>query len=108
MSGCPIYEKEYCECIEDDTALLKYTLALIKELTEENERLKERAERHLENLKAVLGERSESNIVADTVREMQGIIKGIVEFDIALTEEETEYLCKRIDETAEEMLGEEK
>lgn len=48
MSGCPLYEKEDCECINDDTALLKYALALInsqeqriKELTEENERLRE-------------------------------------------------------------------
>ena len=36
MRGCPIYEKEDCECINDDTALLKYALSLIKELTEEN------------------------------------------------------------------------
>ena len=47
MSGCPLYEKEDCECINDDTALLKYALALInsqeqriKELAEENEKLK--------------------------------------------------------------------
>lgn len=31
MSGCPLYEKEDCECINDDTALDKYALALIKE-----------------------------------------------------------------------------
>ncbi len=37
MSGCPLYEKEDCECIDDDTALLKHALALIKELTEEVE-----------------------------------------------------------------------
>ena len=41
MRGCPIYEKEDCECINDDTALLKYALSLVKELTEENERLRE-------------------------------------------------------------------
>lgn len=51
------------------------------ELTEENERLR-----------------------ADTVREMRGIIQGIIEFDIALTEDETTYLLKRLDETAQEML----
>ena len=56
----------------DVSLLINY----IKELTEENERLKEGAERHLENLKAVLGERSESNIVADTVREMQEMIES--------------------------------
>ena len=47
MSGCPIYEKEYCECIEDDTALLKYALALIRELTEEVEYLETEKE-HLD------------------------------------------------------------
>lgn len=40
MSGCPLYEQEYCECVNDDTALLKYALALIKELTDELENLK--------------------------------------------------------------------
>lgn len=39
MRGCPLYEKENCDCIYDETALLKYALALIKELTAENERL---------------------------------------------------------------------
>ena len=38
---------------------LSNALTLIKQLTEENERLKERADRHLDNLKAVLKERNE-------------------------------------------------
>lgn len=37
MSGCPIYEKEDCDCINDDNALLKYALNIIKELTVELE-----------------------------------------------------------------------
>jgi GAF domain-containing protein len=43
----------------------------VERLTEENERLKEKADRHLDNLKAVLEERSENTIVADTVREIK-------------------------------------
>lgn len=46
----------------------------IKELTEENERLREKADRTLENLKAVLEERSENTIVADTVQKYKSAI----------------------------------
>lgn len=38
---------------------MQNALTLIKLLTEENERLKEKADRHLDNLKAVLDERAE-------------------------------------------------
>jgi hypothetical protein len=54
---------------------MRNALTLIKQLTEENERLKERADRHLDNLKAVLEERSENTIVADTVREFAERLK---------------------------------
>lgn len=40
MSGCPLFEQEDCECCYDDTALLKYALALIKELINDNAELK--------------------------------------------------------------------
>jgi hypothetical protein len=84
---CPYTEIE--ECAKQNT---KDVIALIKELTEENEkltinmnaygltakrlaeeneRLKEKADRHLDNLKAVLEERGENTIVADTVREIK-------------------------------------
>ena len=60
-SGCPLFEKgDDCECIFEPTALHKYALSLIKELTEENERLREKADRNLYNLKAVLEEREDS------------------------------------------------
>lgn len=55
-----------------------------------------------------LFETAKETVRADTVREMQGIIQGIIEFDIALTEDETTYLLKRLDETAQEMLEGEK
>ena len=39
-SGCPLFEKgDDCVCIFEPTALHKYALSLIKELTEENERV---------------------------------------------------------------------
>ena len=63
---CEMFEISPDTC---DRWIGRNALALINELTEENERLRERADRHLKNLKAVLDERSESNIKADTVRE---------------------------------------
>ena len=65
---CAYVKNGYNRCKERAS---QDALSLINELTEENERLRERADRHLENLKAVLDERSESNIEADTVRKMQ-------------------------------------
>lgn len=72
---CSILEhEEGANCIGLTT---KSALALIKELTEENERLKEKADRHLDNLKAVLEERSENTIVADTVKRFAERLKAI-------------------------------
>ena len=72
--NCPEchYTDLYPNCAE---YLGKHAFALIKELTEENERLREKADRNLENLKAVLEEISENTIVADTVRKMQERLK---------------------------------
>jgi tagatose-1,6-bisphosphate aldolase len=53
---------EYCEYNKgnvDVCSIRSDALTLIKQLTEENERLKEKADRHLDNLKAVLDERAE-------------------------------------------------
>lgn len=89
----------YSQCMP---ILLENALTLIKELTEENKRLEEKADRHLDNLKAVLDERSENTIVADTVRKMQERLKGkseIVYGDRAVCVE-------MIDEIAKEMKGE--
>lgn len=38
-SGCPLWDKDKPECIDDSEYILKLALALIKELTEENEKL---------------------------------------------------------------------
>jgi hypothetical protein len=65
-ADCPLINDESCAC-----TLPQNALTLIKQLTEENERLKEKADRHLDNLKAVLEERGENTIVADTVREIK-------------------------------------
>ena len=40
----------------------------------------------------------------DGAIEMKWLVKAIVEFDIALTDDQTEYLLKRIDEDTKEML----
>jgi hypothetical protein len=44
--------------------LIANALTLIKQLTEDNERLKEKADRHLDNLKAVLDERAEQEVAS--------------------------------------------
>lgn len=31
MSGCPLWETDTCPCVEDEAALLKYALALLRE-----------------------------------------------------------------------------
>ena len=90
-----------------------------RKLIEENERL--RAENkieyetpcgkqtmpnllHLEGAAASLYTQIENKIKSVTVREVCEMFKGIVEFDIALTEAETEYLCDRIDQIANEFM----
>ena len=66
-NGCPIFEKgDDCECVSNPTALHKYALSLIKELTEENERLKE-----LGTTKEIEKEIVRRETRADTVRKMQ-------------------------------------
>jgi L-fucose isomerase-like protein len=68
---CPFVPNTHKGSLGCSEELMLTALALIKELTEENERLREKADRHLENLKAVLEERDENTIKADTVRKMQ-------------------------------------
>jgi ElaB/YqjD/DUF883 family membrane-anchored ribosome-binding protein len=58
-----------CEKISD--AHIVVLKKAYKRLVEENERLREKADRRLENLKAVLEERNEDNVVAETVKNMQ-------------------------------------
>ena len=82
-------------CINDMTD----ALALINELIEEADRHKKRADRHFENLKSVLDERSD--IEADTVRKMQEKIRAKSEYgtiNISLWQ---------LDQIAKEMLEEE-
>lgn len=61
QEGLLICENECPFICEDDCTevLARNALTLIKQLTEENKRLKEKADRHLDNLKAVLDERAE-------------------------------------------------
>ena len=106
--ACPYYATG-CE-----NNMPKDALSLIKELTEENERLKNRItcqvvlpDEKLEEIKNECLERVELDIKAiqaDTVTELVAGIKGILEFDIALTEEETGYIENRIDELVKEMV----
>jgi hypothetical protein len=57
---------EKCKCRE--------AVEKIKELTVDNERVREKADRNLENLKAVLEERDENTIKSDTVRKMREML----------------------------------
>ena len=79
---CPIDQKikEDCVCGQFASQL---ALTLIKQLTEENERLKEKADRHLDNLKAVLDERAE---------EKSGVEKVINEIADLMWQGESEKL----------------
>ena len=92
-------------------------------LLEENERLRAKYEityetpsgkmampnlLSLDGKAAELHTQIEHKVKADTVTEVVAGIMGIIEFDIALTEDETEYLKHRIDEYANEMLEDSK
>ncbi len=89
-------------------SILNNACSLIKELTEENERLREKADRNLNNLKAVLEERSENAIVTNTVRKMKALIvkestwfvtksNGIVTSrTYQLTEDKLEQIAKEL------------
>ena len=79
--------------------------ALIIELTEENERLKEKADRNFNNLKAVLEERSENTIVADTVRKMQERLKEYLDDFYNSGEDALLDVPDLIDQIAKEMMG---
>ncbi len=75
-----------------------------EKLTEENERLRERADRHLENLKAVFDERDESNIKVNTVREFAERLDKHFCHDPAFLGVEQRLIMGVIDQTAKEML----
>ena len=80
-------------------------IALINELIEEADRHKKRADRHFENLKSVLDERSD--IEADTVRKMQERLKQcfkVTEDGNAMYVENSVVFA--IDQIAKEMLEE--
>ena len=98
--NCPEchYTDLYPNCAE---YLGKHAFALIKELTEENERLREKADRNLENLKAVLEEISENTIVADTVRKMQERLKEQISDMRGYI---GNYFRNKIDQISEELL----
>jgi hypothetical protein len=72
---CPCYNKPTCGLL-----LRKNALSLIYELAEENKRLKEKADRFLDNLKAVLDERAKSQTNFDRITEsVESLAEFIVE-----------------------------
>lgn len=103
MRGCPLYEKEDCECINDDTALLKYALSLIKELTEENEKQKDLLCKA--NAKIYELQREQEGARADTVRKMQERLKEYLDDFYNLGEDTLLDVPDLIDQIAKEMLG---
>ena len=116
MSGCPLYEKENCDCIYDDTALLKYALSLIKKLTEENERLKNSItfrvvmpDEKMEEIKAECIARVELDVKecrADTVRKMQERLTSFFANDdnLEYIEVDAKYINEQIDQIAKDIL----
>ena len=64
-SGCPLWEKDPCPCIDDPNAVLNYTLSLIKELTEDNENLYRSCTNLIQTIK---------DVQADTVRKMHSML----------------------------------
>ena len=93
-----MWETENCECVDDDTALLKYALSLINELTEENERLNS----ELSVKKKLLKRCSDlvERIQADTVKEMQERIAQFFDGNNATHK----LLRKAVDRIAKELL----
>jgi hypothetical protein len=47
-------------------------------------------------------------IKTTTIKEIVDILKGIIENELCLTENETDYLCMRIDDEMKKVIGEEK
>lgn len=66
---CPIDQKKKDDCVCGQFAF-QNALSLIKQLTEENKRLEEKADRHLDNLKAVLDERAEQEVAREIFEEI--------------------------------------
>ena len=107
-NDCPI-QKE-CESTPFDATLARYALALIRELTEENERLRNRVtatiiltDKDAERIKKECLERVELDIKAiqsDTVRKMQERLKNAFNFGHTILEKS---ICDIIDQIAKEM-----
>ena len=94
--GCVYHETYNASCV---VRLMRDALDLINRQKAEIESLKHRkTELQIRN-QELQHEKSEA------IKEFAEIIKGVVECDICLTENETDYLCLRIDEEAKEMAG---
>ena len=122
--------KELTEERTDHLSLIDAKDVIINDLNEKHNRLLEENERlrakyeityetpsgkmtmpnllSLDGKAAELHAQMEHKVKADTVTEVVAGIMGIIEFDIALTDDETEYLKRRIDEYANEMLEDSK
>lgn len=119
-NSCPLYEKDGCIHILSKEAkdLINRHKAEIEKLKEEldgetvkNMSLGHEIERlqeivHLYSLQyGTVTAQSEriAQIKNEAIKEFAEIIKGVVECGICLTENETDYLCLRINEEAKEM-----
>lgn len=111
-SGCPYWGGDYdtCPCIEEPNFIIKNALALINQLTEENERLivtlKMNDAPFPEGLQIVhdFCEKGKRKARADTVREMQ---TRLAQYIGTYTEKSFVYVSamfKLIDRIAKEML----
>ena len=108
MRGCPLYEKEDCECINDDTALLKYALSLIKELTEENEKWRTEAENQSilwkQYFKSIY-ETAKETVIADTVRDYREQLHRAFAHSDSKDKFNKGVFLEMVDIIAEEVIG---
>ena len=93
---CPFYE--YTDC---DKRLKECFHDMLNRQKAENEELRKGFIADVD----YFASEYDFKIKSEAIKEFAEIIKGVVECDICLTENETDYLCLRIDEEAEELVG---
>ena len=97
------------------TASKKYLhkIDLLSRQQAENNRLKEEVEKlhsDIQLLEENSSKRTEvyQYIKTTAITEIVDILKGIIENELCLTENETDYLCMRIDDEMKKIIGEKK
>ena len=117
MRGCPLYEKEDCECVNDDTALLKYAFALIKQQDEQIFQLENRLKEcengyagtlHLESCKLHDAEERVKELTKENERHTEKIVQLISQVDcdkaeIKLLQKHIESLAETIESQEQEL-----